>query len=248
MTDFDSAAPLEWLPASTPLLLDDHEVHLWRANLDATTDYLKLAQTLSDDEQRRAERFRFEHLQRHFVVGRGGLRSLLGAYLNLPPETLEFCYGTHGKPALTPACNPINLQFNVSHSQGLALYAVTRDRPVGVDLEYIRAIDHLDQLTQRFFSAQEHASIGTLPPDQQQTAFFRHWVCKEAYLKATGTGLGQLSHIEISFASGKAVLRDETMPRTASRWSILEFMLTDEYTAALAVNGTHWRLRCWQFS
>ena len=155
-------------PSAHPVLSDD-EVHVWRASLDQpTADYAAL---LSADEQAKAQRFRFEQERRRFIVGRGTLRIILGRYLNLPPEKLQFEYRAHGKPALTAS----SLCFNLSHSEDMALYAVTHDREVGIDLEHIRPVQDVGKLAEQFFSPAERAELDALPLDKKLDSFFSGW-------------------------------------------------------------------------
>src|SRR5580698_4030984 len=122
---------------SVPLGHDD--VHVWRASLDQSKSQIdRFLQTLSADEQGRADRFYFDKDRRHFIVARGVLRAILGCYQNRPPECLTFCYGAHGKPALAEDDDVAAIRFNVSHSHNVALYAVARGWNVGIDLERIR--------------------------------------------------------------------------------------------------------------
>ena len=195
----------KWLSSPVDLTLSQDEVHVWRADLDLPAARLQqLVQSLSADEQVRAERFYFEQHRQRFIAGRGILRILLGRYLSVEPQQLRFDYTSSGKPALAKTGDS-RLQFNLSHSQGLALYAVTRDRQIGIDLEQLRPTADVEQIAQRFFSAQEYAAIQSLPPDQKLEAFFRYWTCKEAYLKATGDGLSQLERIEVEIIPGEPV-------------------------------------------
>ena len=110
-----------WKKPAADLELLDGDVHIWRAHLDQPTG--QLAKTLSEDERLRAERFVFEHDRRHYIVGRGGLRTILGRYLNLEPGRLRFCYNDYGKPHLKdlPNGKRRQLYFNVAHSGGRAL-------------------------------------------------------------------------------------------------------------------------------
>ena len=113
---------------------------MWRSILDQTPSQIRtLQQNLAADEQARAERFYFARDRGHFIVARGVLRAILGRYLSRAPERLSFCYGSHGKPALADAFDGNAIRFNLSHSHGVALYAVTRGREVGIDLERIRS-------------------------------------------------------------------------------------------------------------
>lgn len=139
-------------PAQTQVLGSD-EVHVWQAPLNLTACHLQsLQQILAPDERSRAERFHFQQDQEHFTAARGLLRVILSCYLGLEPSHLRFCYNCNGKPALVPSSGGDMLRFNLSHSHGLALYAVTQNRDVGVDLEYIRTDFPWREMAERFFS------------------------------------------------------------------------------------------------
>jgi 4'-phosphopantetheinyl transferase len=154
--------------------LGDSEVHIWQVNLDEVQLNL-----LSPDEQTRADRFKFEQHRERFIAGRSFLRSLLARYLATDPIGLEFEYSSYGKPSLRST----RIQFNLAHSQHLALYAVTYDRLVGIDVEAIRPVENLDSLVQRFFLPSEYKAI-----QNNEALFFQYWTCKEAFLKAIGAG------------------------------------------------------------
>lgn len=212
----------------------------------------QLTQTLSSDERSRAERFHFERDRRHFIVGRGLLRTILGRYLGLRSSQLQFCYGPRGKPALaeTVSESKAKLYFNLAHAAGLALYAVTNDREIGVDLEQIHPIADMDQIAERFFSAQESAALRALPPEQRQEAFFNCWTRKEAYLKASGEGLAQpLDQFSVSLGPGEPAKLVSIAGdfQEASRWFIQAFSPANGYVAAVAVQGQDWRLKYWDF-
>ena len=222
-------------PAALPLL--ETEIHIWQAHLAVTPAALQqFACTLSSDEQQRAERFRFPHDSHRFIASRGILRALLGRYLQIPPEQLQFCYGTSGKPALSND-RANGLTFNISHSEDLMLCAIARCGCVGIDLEYLRPVNNLEDLTQRFFSAQEHAAIHALPSASRLRAFFQYWTCKEALLKATGEGLTSLSAIEIRMIDHVAhLVRWNNTEGSASSWFLELFTPTPEYVAAIAAD------------
>jgi 4'-phosphopantetheinyl transferase len=238
-----------WQPAPTDLVLSSRDVHVWRASLEQPEALIQqLAQTLSEDERTRASRFYFERDRKHFIVGRGLLRTILGCYLSLEPTQLQFCYGSRGKPALANMGDSDTLQFNLSHSHGLVLYAVTRDRKIGIDLEQIRPTSDVEKLAERFFSPREHAAIRSLPSSQKQEAFFHAWTCKEAYLKAIGEGLAGLEQVEVSLVPGEPVRllsTGEDSP-ASSRWSVQVLTPAPDYIAALAVEGQGWTLACWE--
>lgn len=236
-------------PAGWALSSDD--VHVFCACLDQPASRLQhLAQTLSADERLRAERFHFEQDRKHFIIGRGLLRTILGSYLDIEPSQLQFCYGSYGKPVLAETFGKGKLRFNLSHSQGLALYAITREREIGVDIEHVRPVPEAEQIADRFFCERESAVFRALPPSQKPKAFFNCWTRKEAYIKAIGDGLAwPLDQIEVSLAPGEParLLSIAGDPSSAQRWEILELTPACSYVAALAVEGHNWRISCWQW-
>lgn len=241
----------QWREPPADLILLCDEVHVWRASLDRPTACVQqLAQTLSRDERLRAERFYSERDRLHFIVGRGLLRTILGRYLGLEPSRLHFCYSAYGKPSLDPKGfeNSSGLAlFNLAHSHGLALYAITHQRKVGVDLEYIRPIE-ADQIVEQFFSARERAVFRSLPTSQKQEAFFNCWTRKEAYLKASGRGLdGPLDKIEVSLAPGEPtkLLSIAGDHQEACRWFIQTLAPAPGYVAAIAVEGHSLQFKYW---
>lgn len=228
-----------------------NEVHVWRAELDVSSAELeRLARLLSPDEQARARRFRFRKDHAHFIAARGILREILSRYLDRDAAQLLFSYGPFGKPGLAPDSGADGLCFSLSHSQGLALFAMTRDREIGVDLEQIQTDFAWELVAERFFSACEAAALRSLPAAMGRKAFFACWTRREAYVKAKGDGLGRpLDDLESSLIREKAAdlkcadgRRQET-----SRWSIEELYPGTGYAAALAVGGQAWQLRCWRW-
>jgi len=233
----------QWLPASADLTLLQDDVHVWRIDLDQAEAQLQhLTETLSSDELSRAKRFYKEQHRHRFIAGRGILRIILGRYLGIEPQQLQFCYQSLGKPVLADTFLDSRLWFNLTHSQGLALCAVSRDRLVGVDLEYIRPISDVLNLANRYFSSGEYAVMRSLPPHQMQEVFFRYWTCKEAYLKATGAGIAQLEQIE--------VLLNPTEPaklKIDQQWSLFELVPVKDSVAAVVAEGDGLHLKCWQY-
>jgi 4'-phosphopantetheinyl transferase len=240
-----------WRSPPKTLVLGCDEVHVWRATLDQTSSQIQsFLHNLAADEQARAKRFHFGRDRKHFIVARGVLRAILGGHLNRAPECVSFCYSSHGKPALAGESHGDAIRFSVSHSRGVALYAVTRGREVGIDVERIRFDLAVAEIAERFFSPREVAILRALPTELQQQAFFRYWTCKEAYIKARGEGLSfPLDQFDVSLAPGEpaAVLGTQRDPSEASRWSLQELTRAPGYVAALAVEGHGWRLTCWQW-
>ena len=143
---------------------------------------------LSPDERARAARFHFERDRNRFVVGRGTLRETLGELLEISPTEVRFAYGPQGKPELH---HETNLRFNLSHSQDLALLAVTKNREVGVDLEFMRPDLDTLEIAPSVFSPEECASLESLPESERLAAFYGYWTRKEAFIKALGLGFSR---------------------------------------------------------
>jgi 4'-phosphopantetheinyl transferase len=240
-----------WRITQSELMLAEKDLHIWRADLDLPIiGFQKLYQTLSVDERVRAKRFHFEKDRRRFIVGRGILRMVLSCYLSVEPYQLQFCYGKNGKPALADTFGKGSILFNMSDSEGLALYAFARDHEIGVDIEHIRYIPEMDQIAEQYFSARENAVFRSLPESKKREAFFSFWTRKEAFMKAKGEGLGLgLNQVEVSLTPGEqaTLLSVNSNPQEASRWSLQDLDPGPGFTAALAVQGHGCQLKSCQW-
>jgi 4'-phosphopantetheinyl transferase len=232
--------------------LPENEVHVWRATLDvASTDLERLRATLSSDEQARAARFHFPKDQHHFIAARGTLRTILARYFNRAPAQIEFRYSPHGKPELARGSEAERLRFNLSHSQGLALYAITRDHAIGVDLESVQANRDWEQIAARHFAPRELEALRLVPAASRAAAFLNCWTRKEAFVKARGEGLSlPLDQFEVSLAPGEParLLSTSGDPLEAARWSIRELDPDPGYIGAVAVRALGWELKLWEFA
>jgi 4'-phosphopantetheinyl transferase len=205
---------------------------------------------LSPDERCRAERFHFDADRRRFSVARALLRTLLGRYLACPPPAVAFVYGPQGRPALADPVAAGGLTFSVSHSHGVALYAFTRDRDVGVDVERIRSDMNTEGIAAQMFSASEQAALSALAAEARLAAFFAGWTRKEAYAKAIGQGLRQrFTEVEVSVTPGAPVrlVCVSSGPEEAARWTLHALAPAPGYAAALAVRGRGLRLACYRW-
>lgn len=240
-----------FIPPPLDLELAPDQIHVWCASLDdPVSRFQMLSQTLSADERTRAQRFYFEKDRRHFIIRRGILRTILGRYLNIEPHQVQFCYGYNGKPALADAFGKGRIHFNLSDSEGLALYGFSRDHEIGVDIEHIHDVPEMDQIAEQFFSVRENDVFRTLPKSKKKEAFFNCWTRKEAFIKAIGDGLSRpLDKFDVSLVPGERarLQRMDGDSKGASRWSIQELKLALGFTGAFAVEGRGWRLHCWQW-
>lgn len=218
------------------------EIHVWHAALDREEPALReLEATLSLDERGRADRFHFVSDRNRFVSARGALRALLGAYLQQAPASLEFSYGPHGKPVLAGANTSNELCFNLSHSSGLAVYAIARKRNLGIDVEHVRPDSAGDDIARRYFSAREVSELLALAPDARVEGFFNCWTRKEAYLKATGMGLQiALDSFSVNLSPGQTA---QFLGGVDLRWHLAAHRPAKDYIAAVVYDGAPCSIR-----
>lgn len=232
---------LVWSPAPDQIVLPQRAVHLWRKSLEIDAESRhQLARTLSPDEHERAQRFVFDRDRQRYIVARGTLRGLLATYLHARPEELTFEYGAQGKPTLGGPWRRADLTFNLSHSQTMAVYAFTRQQPIGVDVEYVRPLPEVLELAIHTFSNQENAVLTALPAAHHQQAFFNCWTRKEAFIKAVGQGLSYpLGNFDVSLApeAPAQLLRLGDDPAGHLNWAMVAFTPAPSYAAAVAVDG-----------
>jgi len=238
----DEASPSLGVPGP----LSAGEVHVWCVSLECPPERLAaLSALLSTDEKARAERFYFERDRDRYVAGRGFLRTLLGGYLGEQPARLEFSYGEHGKPALARAGQGKSLEFNLSHSGSLAVFAFSWARRLGIDLEHVRPMPDEDSFADRFFSPDESALVRSLSGERKLAAFFTIWTCKEAVLKADGDGLVKpLNQTEVRLADGAPVrlVAVDGDAAQAARWRLQTFTPAPGFLAALVAEAGDWEM------
>jgi len=242
---------IQWNTPSAQPFLSKADVHVWAANLEAPpSGRSAFLETLSCDELDRAKRFHFEHDRDHFITGRGMLRSIIGTYLKIAPALLQFGYGPYGKPVLSNLPADRTLHFNLAHSDGLLLVALSETGPVGIDVEKVRPIDGVDGLVDRFSSDRTKIDWQTLPCDQRSKAFFNLWTRKEACLKATGLGLsGPIDEVEVTFLPDEPVriLKLGGILQSGAICTLENLSPAENYIAAIAVVAQDVNLSCWRW-
>jgi 4'-phosphopantetheinyl transferase len=195
---------------------------------------------LSPAERERADRLVQPAHRIAFIAARAGLRRVLGALAGDDPADLDLRIAPGGKPWLAGVDPP--LQFSLSHAGGLAAVAVA-GFPLGLDIERLRPIDLA--LADRFFAAAEAAELARLPPAVRERGFFQAWTRKEAYLKATGTGLAAaLDGFVVSLAPGAppALLEVRGDAAEAAGWQLVHLELPPSHLGAVAARHLGWRL------
>ena len=209
------------------LTVDPQTVHIFCASLSISEqeeqDFRSL---LSWNEIERADRFYFPIHRRRFIAARGILRTLLGQYLSMTPQAIHFLYSKHHKPYLAAS----DLQFNVSHSHEMAVFAFTRTYPIGVDIEKIEST-FMSAVAKRYFSEKEVEQLMALSDAEQIPAFYQIWSRKEAFVKAIGAGL----HFPLKAFSVSLTQQVEQLPfehEAYREWHIEGFNAHPDYQAA----------------
>lgn len=204
-------------------------IEVWLLALDLRTPlHNSDLSVLSESERNHAASLHFHEDRVRSVVTRAALRRLLALQVKAAPEALLFTTNTYGKPFLQ---NNMNIEFNVSHAGSFALIAISRDRCVGVDIEYINRTIDINSMAQYVFSPFERQTAR-----KTQQTFMLHWVAKESALKALGYGISEhlqtVSIIAGSSGDYRIVYDDPTWP-SLKGWLIE--LPTDNYLAALTV-------------
>jgi len=190
---------------------------------------------LSRDEKEKAQRFFFEKDRSQYVLARGVLRTLLGHYVNILPESVRFSYHAYGKPYLK---NYPAIQFNIAHSEEMVIIALNYEDWIGVDIEYIERKIDVDNVAKRFFNEKEYSRLMSINEIEKRKLFFYQWTAKEAFVKAIGRGLAfDLANVEISLnvKKGPRIATLQDAGESPENWTLYSLDRIPQYTAVLAV-------------
>ncbi len=124
-----------------------------------------------------------------FTVTRATLRRILARELDIEAGAVRLAEPKLGKPRLCPSHARVEIDFSVSHTDGMSVVALTRDASVGADIERCRPVPEKLKIAAEMFGDEAAAAIAGLPLSEQDRGFLRLWTAGEAYVKATGTGL-----------------------------------------------------------
>lgn len=235
--------------ASQHPTLAEGEIHIWRIALDAATA-VQTSGVLSQDEHERAERLKIPVVKARFVAGRIALRQILAGYLGITPSAVRFQYHPHGKPEIANSDHDSgvnDLQFNLAHSESLALLAVRHKHPIGVDLERIRHLNksEAEYIASSAFTPAEREALAQFSDATYLPAFFRCWTRKEAVMKAHGAGFRLAQAFTVSVDDTPKVI--EAYELAGLSWTILDIPIDALYVAALATAMKTSALRLFYF-
>ncbi len=225
------------LPRRPPAL---GEVHVWFIEIPDASDCTTPVPgwtVLSDAERERCGRYRREVDRLLCTVGRAATRVILSRYAEVPPEQWEFTAGKYGRPEVTAPCRFRGLNFNRSHTPGLVALAVAEDRRIGIDVEDVERGPFDRRVAAHCFSTAERERLDARLPEGRDRGSLELWTLKEAYVKATGRGLG-LPIREIEFdldsAADPVARFDGSLRDDPERWNFRLLAPTTNHIAAVA--------------
>ena len=228
--------------------LKANQAHIWRASLTRNqVDLDKLLFLLNPEEKERAAKYIVKKAADSFIVSRAILRTLIAKYLQINSQSMVFQQNKYGKLHL----NSSLLQFNISHSHGLALFIFALDTPVGIDVEFVRNDYEFADIANKFFSKTEVRELFSLPDGQQTQAFFNCWSRKEAFIKALGNGLFTALDkfsVEVSARKeGRVRLSDSGGGLDTQSWILEALDPANGYAGAFAVGSAEYAASFYDF-
>jgi len=223
--------------------INNHEIHLWFANDQEISDSELIAYYLSilnDAEKQQQQRFHFEAHRHQYLITRALVRSTLSLYIDeVEPDQWVFTKNPYGKPAIKNKIR-LPLKFNLSHTQGRIVMAVTLAGDVGVDIEWLLREGQTLDIADHFFSIQERVQLYTLPEEHRKNRFFDLWTLKEAHAKAYGMGLS-IPLEQFSFDLTKDDIlqfrADKQSQIAVDNWLFWQSQLDNNYKVALALRA-----------
>jgi 4'-phosphopantetheinyl transferase len=232
----------QWqVPGNFPEL-DHGQLHVWSGIYNEADQYS--GRTLARDEQERSEKFRFANDRGMFLYSHSLLRRLLARYACLLPEEIEFGYTKFGKPYLQQRPGSERIDFNLSHSGKVVLIGVTKNLPVGVDVEKIKPLADMSQIAARYFSDSEQSDLSTLSGAARTAAFYHCWTRKEAVIKASGEGLSMpLDTFRVSLLPGEPARLIKSADDR--KWMLQDLSPADGYAAAAAAPVESIEISCY---
>jgi 4'-phosphopantetheinyl transferase len=201
---------------------------IWALKLDSVDPDLRL---LSKSERQRASRLKGPQDGARLLRAHYALRRLIALELGHDPACLEFGQTDAGKPFLSSPSR--GLEFNLSHSGGYGLIAVSKDRRVGVDIEVQRALSDVLAVALQIASPDEARALEQIAMQELHSVFFTLWTRKEALLKAVGRGfLTDPREVEVGIGTSRAYVNlDDRV------WTVESLAVNSDVVAAMVIEG-----------
>jgi Phosphopantetheinyl transferase len=211
-------------------------VSVWFVPLAAEIAEATWFRKLSATERARADGFRVEADRRRFVLSHAALRALLGQVLGTEASAIQFATTRYGKPELARPFSHADVSFNLSHCDDLAVVAIARGQPVGVDVECLRYIPDCLAVARIAFSTRELQDLTDGAAPQRSRRFMFYWTRKEALIKAMGDGLSD--HLpDIDTFTTRAPTEPLQLRLRNQTWTVQSLDIWNRDVAAVAVRA-----------
>jgi 4'-phosphopantetheinyl transferase len=226
-----------------------NQIHLWCADENCIVKgqfYENLWSLLSDEEKTKSVTFIFEKDRHQYVITRAMIRLLLSHYYpKIDPKNWRFDKNFYGKPYVTNPEICKAFRFNISHTTGLIVIAVSMQCDIGIDVECLNRKGNDLDIARYYFSKKEYEELNALPKHEKRDRFIQLWTLKEAYIKAKGIGLSlALDSFSYRFQNdGKVTIEfDQAQSEdNPSNWRFLRLKLDQNHMIALASHNENYR-------
>ncbi|HXX21319.1 MAG TPA: 4'-phosphopantetheinyl transferase superfamily protein [Candidatus Acidoferrum sp.] len=222
---------IETIGSDARSLPEVYGVRMWSCELDrGANEVEEFESLLSSEEIRRARSFRFLGDRNRFVVAHGFVRRVLSAVTGVECRDLEYAYEAEGKPRLRDR----QIEFSLSHSDDLAVLAVSRSVRVGVDVEKLLSIEELNFVASKYLPKNDFYAICQAPARERSQLFLRFWTRRESLIKAAGLSLA-------THSSGSTISMDHGGSQgtpfafAGSKWLTVSFRPADGYVGAVTI-------------
>lgn len=220
-------------------------VLIWHIEPESISDAARCAEFLSwlsPEERATHDRFRFDRHRHTYLVSHALLRGALSQLVDCSPAQWLFGLNAYGKPHLTNPAPHLDIQFNLSHTHGMAVLALAINREVGIDVEHLGRQETNTDLAERFFAPEEVAELISQPQDKQPVRFLEYWTLKESYIKGIGMGLScPLESFAFQPAGARKqaprLLRVDDPVLSQKKWTFWQEQIGQQHLVALCVQS-----------
>jgi 4'-phosphopantetheinyl transferase len=187
----------------------------------------------------RLSRFHFESHKHQYLLTRAFERDILSNYLGVHPASLLYKKSQYGKPSLITGEKKININYNISHTEGLIVCAVALKYELGVDTEYIKRDFIITNIASHYFTSEENEDLTHYIGNAKKIRFLEYWTLKEAYIKAHGMGLSlPLDYFSIRLQKDAPIIIifHDSIYNDGSFWQFFQVNQFPEHILAVAIN------------
>ncbi len=221
--------------------IHNNQIHIWMTNEEKIKDPELLSnyyELLDNEERERYSRFHFERDRHQYLITRSLVRNTLSLYSSeTSPSDWRFEKNKYGKPYIKN--DNLDIEFNVTHTNGMIVLALASRCNIGVDAEYTkRKIQH-SLMAKNLFSPAEEIDFSKLINSKKDNHFFSLWTLKEAYTKAYGMGLSiPFNHLTFKLDANKIdITFNKEWNDNPSFWKFWQFDIGQDHKLAIAARS-----------